>query len=243
MLVIGDSGGANSGKSNGNHVLFVGSAVAFPDVLLRLVHMEFEGIGTTRIDALDFDLAPVDHAAPSLVIVEDRLADLLVQLFDDIRCSLGTTPIAVAYRNPATARQLFALQQREGRLDGLRFLPLNAPVAGWVSMLGILLSGEFVVPGDLLAPLRQAENGLAAAPALQPVTESHLTQREIEVLERVARGHRNKIIAEALGVSEHTVKLHIHHAMSKIGVNNRTAAANWYLANRQTVGNAGPAHG
>lgn len=243
MPSSGNSGRANSGKPEVDHVLFVGSTVAFPDVLLRLVRMEFEGIGTTRIDALDVERALPDPVAPSLVIVEDRFADTLAHHHDEIRRSLGNIPIALAYRDAGTARRLLALQQKDGRLNGLRFLPLNAPVAGWVSMLGILLSGEFVVPGDILGPLPQTENGSAVAPALQPAADSHLTQREIEVLERVARGHRNKIIAQALGVSEHTVKLHIHHAMSKIGVSNRTAAANWYLANHRAGGNAGPAHG
>lgn len=242
MLAFGDSGRAKSGKLDLNHVLFVGSAVVFPDVLLRLVRMEFEGIGATRIDAPDFDRALPDSPAPSLVIVEERFADVLAQHYDDIRRSLGNIPIALAYRDPGTARRLLALQQKEGRRDGLRFLPSNAPVTGWVSMLRILLSGEFVVPGDLLGPWQQAENGSAVAPASHPVTDSPLTQREVEVIERVAQGHRNKIIAEALGVSEHTVKLHIHHAMAKIGVNNRTAAANWYLANHRAGGIAGPGH-
>ncbi len=242
MLVIGSSGHANLDKPSVDHVLFVGSAVVFPDVMLRLVRMEFEGIGTPRIDAPVFELDLQDSVVPSLVIVDDRFADTLVQRYDEFRQSLGNTPIAIAYRDPASARRLLVLQQREGRLDGLRFLPLNVPVAGLVSMLRILLSGEFVVPGELFSPLPQAENGSAVGPALQPLANSHLTQREIEVLERVAKGHRNKIIAEALGVSEHTVKLHIHHAMSKIGVTNRTEAANWYLANDYTGGSVGPAH-
>ncbi len=43
-------------------------------------------------------------------------------------------------------------------------------------------------------------------------------------------GQRNKVIANALGVSEHTVKLHIHHIIAKLGVANRTEAANRYMA-------------
>lgn len=56
-----------------------------------------------------------------------------------------------------------------------------------------------------------------------------LTVRELGILSRVARGQQNKIIAADLGLSEHTVKLHIHNIITKLGVHNRTEAAVLYL--------------
>lgn len=56
-----------------------------------------------------------------------------------------------------------------------------------------------------------------------------LTVRELEVLAMVARGHQNKIIAADLGLSEHTVKIHIHNIIRKLGVHNRTEAAAIYF--------------
>ncbi len=44
-----------------------------------------------------------------------------------------------------------------------------------------------------------------------------LTPREREVLERVAAGHANKVIAVDLGISERTVELHRSHMMKKMG--------------------------
>ena len=52
-----------------------------------------------------------------------------------------------------------------------------------------------------------------------------------QVLSCVAEGKQNKLIANRLGLSEHTVKLHIHHVIAKLGVNNRTEAAVWFLEN------------
>ena len=60
--------------------------------------------------------------------------------------------------------------------------------------------------------------------------EPSLTDRETQVLSCIAKGKQNKVIADTLGVSEHTVKLHVHHVIAKLGVNNRTEAAVWYLA-------------
>jgi DNA-binding NarL/FixJ family response regulator len=52
-----------------------------------------------------------------------------------------------------------------------------------------------------------------------------LTEREVEVLQRVARGDGNKLIARHLGISEPTIKAHLVHIFEKLGVDNRTAAA------------------
>jgi DNA-binding NarL/FixJ family response regulator len=51
-----------------------------------------------------------------------------------------------------------------------------------------------------------------------------LSRREVDVLERVAKGATNREVAEALRVSEATVKTHLLHAFEKLGVSDRTAA-------------------
>ena len=51
-----------------------------------------------------------------------------------------------------------------------------------------------------------------------------LSARELEVLELVARGATNRDIGRALHVSEATVKSHLVHAFTKLGVSDRTAA-------------------
>ena len=56
-----------------------------------------------------------------------------------------------------------------------------------------------------------------------------LTEREVEILGMVAQGNQNKIIAFNLGLSEHTVKIHIHNVIQKLGVHNRTEAAAQYF--------------
>lgn len=59
---------------------------------------------------------------------------------------------------------------------------------------------------------------------MQTPVEESLSAREIEVLMLVARGASNKEIARALHISEATVKSHLIHIFSKLGVADRTAA-------------------
>jgi DNA-binding NarL/FixJ family response regulator len=51
-----------------------------------------------------------------------------------------------------------------------------------------------------------------------------LSDREIQVLTRMAEGDRNRDIGEHLSISEETVKVHIRHIMDKLGAKDRTQA-------------------
>ena len=54
-----------------------------------------------------------------------------------------------------------------------------------------------------------------------------LTPRELTVLERVAAGESNKLIARTLGLSPHTVKRHVSNIFDKLGLTTRAQAAVW----------------
>lgn len=51
-----------------------------------------------------------------------------------------------------------------------------------------------------------------------------LTTRELEILTLIARGLRNRDLAEKLSLSLHTVKNHVHHILKKLNAPNRTEA-------------------
>jgi DNA-binding NarL/FixJ family response regulator len=94
-----------------------------------------------------------------------------------------------------------------------------------------------VEPADLVRAIRSAHAGqspLSPAVATRVVEEvAHsgaptpgaLTPRERDVLELIAQGRSNKVIARELGVAEKTVKTHVGHILAKLGVNDRTQAA------------------
>ena len=55
-------------------------------------------------------------------------------------------------------------------------------------------------------------------------TETLLTEREIEVIEAVSKGYRNKEVAHALDISTETVEVHLKNIFTKLDVHDRTAA-------------------
>jgi len=54
--------------------------------------------------------------------------------------------------------------------------------------------------------------------------DSHVSEREIEILMLVAQGRSNREIARELHISDSTVKAHMLHIFDKLGVTDRTAA-------------------
>ena len=54
--------------------------------------------------------------------------------------------------------------------------------------------------------------------------ESNLTEREMEVLQSIAAGNPNKLVADKLTITEDTVKAHVKSILSKLGANDRTHA-------------------
>lgn len=90
------------------------------------------------------------------------------------------------------------------------------------------LRGESVVAPEMVGTLADIvrDDGLArsAVPrAENPFDE--LTPRELEILEHVADGSSNKMIARALSITEGTVKLHVKAILRKLGMRSRVEAA------------------
>ena len=121
--------------------------------------------------------------------------------------------------------------------DAHLFPALRAGAAGYLlkdldadelfDLLGGLERGEVVMTRAMSSRLlRQASSADS-----NPSTEA-LTEREIDVLRLVADGQSNKRIALSLGLSVHTVKLHLRNASLRLGAHNRTEAAMRYRALR-----------
>ncbi|MDE9452202.1 response regulator transcription factor [Aliiroseovarius sp. Z3] len=142
----------------------------------------------------------------------------------------------LAYSSAKVGRDLRRSVAGSAEEESVRFLPMKASLDAWFAALRLLILGETFVPAELLArrdavaaeaePPRQMDRATEDTPQA-PLP--NLTTREVEVLGLLSRGMPNKTIADKLGLSEHTVKLHVHHVFGKLKVRNRVSATNWYL--------------
>jgi DNA-binding NarL/FixJ family response regulator len=103
------------------------------------------------------------------------------------------------------------------------FLLKDAPAAELVRGVRVVAAGD-----SLLAPsvTRRLVEEVAAkgGPTRKSEAVDQLTAKEREVLEHLARGLSNAEIAEAMYVGEATVKTHVGHVLTKLGVRDRVQA-------------------
>ncbi len=97
--------------------------------------------------------------------------------------------------------------------------------------LRAILDGELWFSRRAMADLLRSSNGIATA---NTETNVELTQRELEILHKIAGGADNGEISTALFISPHTVKSHIYSIYKKINVKNRFQAILWAIKNLQT---------
>ncbi len=122
---------------------------------------------------------------------------------------------------------------------------LGATIASFLAATGYALvvdvrgaaaleaAADYVGPGTLVDGVRAAPRGevvldpaaMDAEGSAAPSPLAALSAREREVLACIVDGMTNKQAAQALGISEKTVKTHISHLLAKLGVRDRPAAA------------------
>ena len=120
----------------------------------------------------------------------------------------------------------------EGITAGAKgYLLKDAPPERLVEAIRAAHRGESLLSPGVAARILEQFSSLMqqsvvekAEPALPSSTAPKLTRREKEVLFWLARGARNKEIAERLVIVEPTVKIHVRNIFSKLGVSNRTEA-------------------
>jgi DNA-binding NarL/FixJ family response regulator len=118
------------------------------------------------------------------------------------------------------AARILALTTYEGDADIRR--ALGAGARGYL-LKDMLLSDVITAIRRVCAGERVIPAGVATRLAEYP-ERSSLTERELEVLQLVARGLSNKEVARAIGRMDETVKIHLKNIFAKLDVADRTEA-------------------
>lgn len=171
----------------------------------------------------------------SVVLVEQEQIEQDMDKCINALSRLNAKKIVLVYSDDTIASSFFFHVRPRENFRVFGFLPMNLQLDCWLSMLRLLFLGQSCVPTSLLVDPQGIDRGdVGPDTAASPCDTSYLTPREQEILQLVAEGKQNKLIACDLAVSEHTVKLHIHHIIKKLGVRNRTEAARvFYYGQRE----------
>jgi len=174
--------------------------------LARAVASRFDGPAARAVATLDEATGELDAIVWDLGADEDAARDRLAAH------PLPHAPVLALLGAAALTRAALAWGARALLLRDVDDDTLAAAIRA-------VTRGLAVVSPPLLADL------LAAPPDAPRATgDVTLTAREREVLELVAEGFSNKLAAQRLGISEHTVKFHINAVMERLGAATRTEA-------------------
>ena len=186
---------------------------------LRLVVVDDHPIvrdGLAGIFALEEDIDVVGQAGngpEALAVVAERDPDLVLM---DLRMPGGDGFAAIRQLRERGGRpRILVLTTYDTERDIRRAMAAGAD--------GYLLKD---LPRDqLVAAVRELMNGSSRTHIDTPRgSQLSLTDRETEVLALVADGLTNRAVARKLGISEATVKTHLAHVYTKLGVLDRAAA-------------------
>ncbi len=177
--------------------------------------------GLATVIEAEPDMALVAQAANGVqAIAEFRLHRPDVTLMDLRLPGTNGTDILIAIRGEFPNARIIMLSSSD--TDGEIQRALRSGASGYVL--------KSMPQDELLAVIRSVHAGKRHVPVeVAAVLAEHLgeedpTPRELEVLQLIRDGYKNKQIADRLSISENTVNFHIKNIVVKLGANDRTHA-------------------
>lgn len=222
-------------------LLFISPAGCISDAMTAAIEREFSWVSVMHVSEPQMACAKFDGDV-QLVIVDYSLLDAF-----KIHCDKLSETHPGASTAIMTATRLDQVDQVSHIIESpaiCGILPRNVNLDIWLSIIRIMLKGGEYFPHTVFQrvhPPETTDRSMLVEPspyrlgpqAQRSRTMNELTPRELEVLDKVAQGDQNKNIAFKLGLSEHTIKIHLHNIIQKLGVHNRTEAAAKYFDYRR----------
>ncbi|HEC19803.1 MAG TPA: response regulator [Gammaproteobacteria bacterium] len=165
-------------------------------------------------------LEMVHKAQPDVILLDMRMPDMDgLEVLKRLREAGITVPISM----------LTTSNDERDLVESLRsgaqgYLLKDMDPDELVAALHNIVKGETVVAPQLAGTLARALQGKSEI-AEKKTPLSDLTPRELEIIEHLAIGQSNKVIARELGITDGTVKLHVKAILRKLQVSSRVEAA------------------
>jgi len=241
------NGADGSAQKTCKTLLIVAPADFVSESLIFAIEREFHWITVEQVPTLA-DACVGFEAPVSLILVE---AKQLPQVAAQSERLALLHPSAQVMLIQEDGRQEVSIRDVVTARNVRGVLPMNLKLDVWLSVVRLVLRGGEYFPLSLFEPIVERRRAGVVGPIASldaptpkaPATQDgetddfdELTERELQILAMVARGLQNKLIAAALGLSEHTVKIHLHNIITKLGAHNRTEAAAVYHKRRDSGG-------
>lgn len=220
----------DQGCHAGGHEVLVGPLLANETVMIRVLVVDDQVLiraGMSALIGAAPDLSVAGEAAtgeeavslvpclrPDVVLMDIRLPGISgITATERITAALDPPPRILILTSGALGEDIHAALQA----GAAGFLLKDTPPERLLAAIRTVASGDVLLAASAIkALIGQRAPGVPVPPDLRV-----LTRRETQVVELVGRMLSNRDIAEALSVSEATVKTHLNRAMAKLGLSTR----------------------
>lgn len=193
--------------------------LAHPDKLLRegiiriLTEYGFEVVGEASTQQSLYELA-VQHT-PQIILADLGITEPCTDFIRTLNQKLPDSTIVI----------LTKAEESESCVDALKsgargYLSAGLSPEEFIQSLHLLARGDVVVSKDMADEVKTELDEHYPVKVLD-----ELTDREREVLKLVGYGSTNREMAQALYISEHTIKVHLRTILNKLNLRNKQQAA------------------
>ena len=157
---------------------------------------------------------------PDIVLLDLRMPNVSgIEVLKNIRAKNKSLPVVMLTTSDDEKDLIDAL-----KIGASSYLLKDMEPDALVVALKDVLKGETIVAPNLVQILAKFHQGDDSEINITNLI-STLTPRESEILELLAEGQSNKLIAKNLGISDGTVKLHVKAILRKLEIHSRVEAA------------------
>lgn len=187
--------------------------------IVSLIGEEHETIEANSIEEM-YDLL-AKHSDVDLILLDLLMPGVEgMSSLEKLRSDWPEVPVITisAKEDTATIRDALAL-------GAMGFIPKSSAASVTSGAIQLVLSGGIYIPPALLNQDSAPSEGAANRDEANCHSELGLTARQVEVLDMISQGKSNSSIAQELGLTEGSVKMHVSRIFKVLKVNNRTSAA------------------
>ena len=178
-------------------------------------------MGLTSVIALEPDMT---------ICAEAATGEQAVAMYGANRPDVTLMDLRLPGMSGADAIQAIRREVPDARFVMLSTYVCDEEIYGALQAGAMAYLAKSVQREELTTAIRKAAAGQRHIPAeiaarlADRVAGSELSAREVEVLRLLVKGRRNREVANALDITEGTVKLHVSSILGKLGAEDRTAA-------------------